>query len=69
MSGKLTDLDCRKRGAQIAANLPNNVQDACRILQYATDIMRFVAGQTDGIEENAAPIPVRVEDARQGAAE
>jgi len=65
---KLTDIECRKRGAQIAANLPNNVTDACRILQYAADIMRFVAGQTEGIQQNAVPIPVHLDDARREAA-
>ena len=64
MSGKLTDLDCRKRGAQVAAGLPNNLHDSLRILQYATDIMRFCAGQTASIEDNTQ-IPIPLTQARR----
>lgn len=66
---KLTDTECRKRAATLAASLPSHLPDALRILQYATDIMRFVTGQTEWIEQNAAPIPVRLDDARKEAAE
>lgn len=58
---QLTDTDCRKRAAILAANLPAHLPDALRILQYATDITRFMSGQTEAIEETTPEIPVNLE--------
>lgn len=47
----MTDSDCRRRAANIAAQLPPGLQDAMRVLQYSADLVRFMSGQTDTIED------------------